>query len=110
VGDRQGRGASVAQLGHPDALLGGQHRRAEWAQDVVVGRGAGVAAGPEAVQHLQSGEGAQPVLGGVQVTEGQLGQPAGLPVGASRSRTTSGCRHLITACESATLTWTRKPP
>jgi hypothetical protein len=139
VRDRQAGGASVAQLGNPNALFGGQHRGTQRAQHVVVGGRAGVTAGPEAVQHPQGGEGTQPILGGVQVVEGefgelvvgehpmvgqqpaqlpvafgeaggQLGQLAGLPVGASPGSTTRGCRHHITACESATRASVCKPP
>ena len=105
----------------------------------MVGRGAGVAAGSEAVQDPKGGEDAQPVLGGVQLVEGDLGelvagedpmvgqqpaqlpitwgessgqvsQPAGLTVGAGPDFTTSGCRHLITARESATWASAPMPP
>ena len=74
MGDREGGGASVAEVGHGDVLFGGQGGGAEGAEDVVVGRGAGVAAGSEAVQDAQAGEGAQPVFGGVEVVEGELGE------------------------------------
>lgn len=40
----------------------------------MVGGRAGVAAGPEPVQHLEVGEGAEAVLGGVEMTEGELGE------------------------------------
>jgi hypothetical protein len=40
----------------------------------VVGGRAGVAAGPEPVQHLKVGEGAEPVFGGVEMVEGELGE------------------------------------
>jgi hypothetical protein len=139
VGDRQGGGASVAEVGDRDALFGGQHGGAGRSKDVVVGRRAAVAAGSEAVQHPQGGEGAQPVLGGVEMIEGQfgevvagehsvfgqqptqlpvacgeptgqLGHRAGEPIRASRSETTSGCRHPITASESGTSAWAWEPP
>jgi hypothetical protein len=74
VGDREGGGASVAEVGHSDALFGGQDGGAGWAEDVVVGGGAGVAAGPEAVQHPESGEGPEPLFGGVEMAEGELGE------------------------------------
>jgi hypothetical protein len=73
MGDRERGGASVAEVGHGHALFGGQHRGPEGAEDVVVGRGAGVAAGSEAVQHAQGGEGSQPVFGGVEVVEREVG-------------------------------------
>lgn len=40
----------------------------------MVGSGTGVAAGPEPIQQSQAGEGAQSVLGGVEVMEGELGE------------------------------------
>jgi hypothetical protein len=139
VGDRQGGGAPIAQVAEADALFGGQHRGAEGAQHVVVGRRAGVAAGPEPIHDFEGGEGAQPIFGGIQVVEGQLGelvagehavvgqepaqlpitwgepggqgdQPAGLPVGASLFGTTSGCGHLHRACESATCGLAQESP
>ena len=74
MGDGEGGGASVAEVGHGDVLFGGQGGGAEGAQDVVVGGGAGVAAGSEAVQDPQAGEGAEAVFGGVEVIEGELGE------------------------------------
>lgn len=139
MGDGKGHIASVAEVGDLHALLSGQHRGTGRAQDVVVGRGAAVAAGPEAVQDPKGGEGAQPILGGVQMAErdvgelmssehavlgqqptqlpiplgdstGQLSQLEGTPIGASPCCTTSSCRHLTTASESATLASAGKPP
>ena len=122
--DREGGGASVAEVGHGDVLFGGQGGGAEGAEDVVVGGGAGVAAGSEAVQHPQAGEGAEAVFGGVEMTEGELGelvagqdsvlqeQPAQLavavgepsgqvghsegdPIGPRPSCSTAGSRHPV---------------
>jgi hypothetical protein len=129
----------VGEVGDLNALLGSQHRGAERAQDGVVGRRAGVAAGPEAVQDTKGGEGAQPVLCGVELVEGDVGelvagedpvlgqqptqlsvslgestgqvsQLAGMPIGSNPHRTTSGRRHLTTASESGTSSSARKPP
>ena len=112
-------------------MFGGQDSGAEGPEDVVVGGGAGVAAGSEAVQDAEGGEGPQAVFGGVEVLEGEPGElvagqhlmlreqpaqlavtfgessgqpshPEGNPIGSSPASTTSRSRHLITASESPT--------
>jgi hypothetical protein len=78
VGDRKRLVRAVAQPAHLDALLGGQHRCAERAEDVVVGGGAfAVAAvGSEAGKDLGVAEVTQPVLGAVQRAEEHLAELA----------------------------------
>jgi len=60
VGDRERGGASVAEVGHSDALFGGQDSGAGRAEDVVVGGRASVVAGLEAVPRSARGGWARP--------------------------------------------------
>src|SRR6266511_4194670 len=77
VRDAKGVVAAVPHPGRVEAAAGGEHPRAGGAEDVVVGGGAQVAAGPEPLQHSEAVQDDQAVLGGVEVGEGEVGELVG---------------------------------
>jgi hypothetical protein len=58
-------------------VVGGEQGRAEGAEDVMVGGAAGGVVGSEPVDQAEPPQDGQPVLGGVVVAEGELGELVG---------------------------------